>query len=139
MNACHEDKQNKRILVQNIVFTLKSHQNTYIFQTPVFVTELSASYVIHTNPSHEMLVQPYIPQEISVFDQKDALSEIIQEVIGNEKLSHYSIWANSAKAMPFIRNLHPDFLVYDHSEKKLGVNPELEREMLKRANLILLH
>lgn len=116
---------------------LSQHRHIIYFQAPIFGVAQEPTYLLQKSDEHITVVQPYIPVDISVFDQKDVINEIIHEVLEEEQVDSYSIWTDTPKAMPFIRELHPEVLVYDGREANNYSNPELEEEITKKADLIL--
>lgn len=116
---------------------LSQHRHIIYFQTPIFGVATEPTYLMQRNNEQITVVQPYIPEDISVFDQKDVLNEIIHEVLEEEHVDSYSIWTDTPKAMPFIRELRPEVLVYDGRSTNIYSNPELEQEISKKADLIL--
>lgn len=116
---------------------LVRHRHVIYFQPPIFGVATEPSYLLQKNKKHITVVQPYLPEELSVFEQKDILNQLIQEVLQAEEVDSYSILTDTPKAMPFIRKLTPDVLVYDGREVNQLSNPELEQEISKRADFIL--
>lgn len=121
----------------NVLKRLAKNRNIYFFQTPIVGVSEGPTYLIQQDDEHVKVVQPYIPSELSVFEQKDALNEIIHHVFEEEDIQDYSIWTDTPKAMPFIRNLHPEFLIYDRLNDHSIPNPELEAEMMRRAHVVI--
>lgn len=132
-----EQFQNANVQFTAMINRLARKRQIIYFQTPIFGVATDPSYLIQKDEEHLMIVQPYVPEDISIFDQKDVINEIIHDVLLEEHIEHYSIWTDTAKAMPFIRELNPEVLVYDGRLAYLISNPELENELSIRADLVL--
>jgi hypothetical protein len=116
---------------------LSHERKIYFFQTPIYGVASCATYIIQKNDTTVTVIQPYVPHDLNVFDQKNAFNKIIHQVMEDEQIVEYTIWTNTSKAMPHIRTLNPDLLIYDSSFDHETVNPELERELRRKADLVL--
>ena len=113
------------------------HRNVFFIETPVVGVSKSPMYILRETRDDVMVIEPYLPAEISVFDQKDALIEIVNKLIDDENIKNYSIWTDTPKAVPFFRHLEPKALVYDCMEDYSVTHPELEKEIFNRADVVL--
>lgn len=116
---------------------LSHERNIYFFQTPIYGVASCSSYIIQKTNTAVTIVQPYIPDDLSVFNQRNAFNKIIHEVMEDENIRDYNIWTNTARAMPHIRTLAPELLIYDCALDHEMTNPELEKEIRSKADLVL--
>lgn len=114
-----------------------THRRVIFFETPIAGVSKTPTYFIQKNDQGVTLVQPYLPANLSVFEQKDALTQILNEVIEDEHISNYTVWTDTPKSMPLIRPLHPEFIVYDCLVDHSKTNPELEEELFRRADVVM--
>lgn len=121
----------------HVLGQLSHERNIYFFQTPIYGVASCVSYIIQKNETAVTVIQPYIPHDISVFEQRNAFNKIIHQVMEDEKIVDYTIWTNTPKVMPHIRTLTPDILIYDCSFDHEITNPDLEREIRRKADLVL--
>lgn len=121
----------------NVVKDLIGKKRIFFIESPVFGVSSHPTYFIQKSDDDVNVVKPYLPAEISVFEQKTMLDGIVQELIEDENIHHYSIWTDTPRAMPYIRHMNPELLVYDclvdHSTSHLA----LERELFKRAHVVI--
>lgn len=116
---------------------LSHERKIYFFQTPIYGVASCSTYMIQKNETAVTVIQPYVPHDLSWFEQKNAFNKIIHQVIEDENILEYTIWTNTPKAMPHIRTLTPDLLIYDCSFEHEMIYPELEKELRRKADLVL--
>lgn len=108
-----------------IAFTSNSHKMN--------LQDLSSSiYVIDLNELKSVL-----PGEISVFEEKALMLNIVRNFISTENLQDYDIWTDTPKAMKFIRHLNPEYITYSQSTEDFENFPELTNELIEYADEIL--
>lgn len=115
-----------------------SHNHrVFFFHKPITgMTKKPTFY--YSKESHLVtVVQPYIPAELSVFDQKVALVNLIKDFIRDEKIQHLTIWTDTPEVTPLIRKLHTDAVIYDKAMQALMSSNHLEQELLQKADVIL--
>lgn len=113
------------------------HRNVFFIETPIVGVSKTPMYLLRETRDDVMVIEPYLPEEISVFDQKDALIEIVNKLMEDEKITNFSIWTDTPKAMPFFRHLEPKALIYDCLKDYSLTHPELEKEIFNRADVVL--
>lgn len=115
-----------------------SHQrNIYFFQSPIYGDAFCASYIMQKTNTAVTVIQTYIPDHLSLFEQRDAFNKIIHAVMDEQNVMDYTIWTNTAQAMPHIRTLTPDLLIYDCGSEHEMSDSELEKEIRSKADLVL--
>ncbi|HXH75479.1 MAG TPA: hypothetical protein VNJ08_10970 [Bacteriovoracaceae bacterium] len=113
------------------------HSRVYFIEAPIIGQTMLASYHIKEHVNEVTIVQPYLPGESSVFEQKAFMLDLLKELISDENLSHYSIWTDSPRAMPFIRYLNAESVIYDCLKNDEDANPLLEKELYEYADVVL--
>lgn len=117
--------------------TFKSDREIYFIAQAVEEEGDEVSYLKRETEDHVIVIEPHIPAEMSVFEKKEALENIVARFIADEKLEEYSIVSDTPKALPIIRNLHPKSLIYNCVRDYTTSNPKLEQEMITRADVVL--
>ena len=112
-------------------------KRVYFFESPIIGVSKTPTYFIKKNDDEMIVVQPYLPGELSVFEQKEALLELLKELMMDENIYHYSIWTDTPRAMAYIRKLNADVIVYDCLQNFSETNPELEHELFQYADVVL--
>ena len=113
------------------------YRKVYYIENPIFGVSKEPIYVLRETRDDVMVIEPYIPGETSVFEQKDAFISILAKLLHDEKITQYTIWSDSPKIMPLIRGLNPQAMIYDCIADYSVTNPELEKEMLEKADLVI--
>jgi hypothetical protein len=120
-----------------VVRDLSSKRRVYFIESPISGVSTFPTYFLQKNDEGVTVVKPYLPGDTSVFEQKAMLLQIINSLIEDENISHYSVWSDTPKAVPFIRELKAEFVVYDCLHDYSQTHHELEREMLNRSDVVL--
>ena len=126
-----------KLRTSTVVTNLAQKRRVYYIETPVTGVSTFATYFLQKNDDDITVVKPYLPGDISVFEQKALLQDILHELMEEENITHYSIWTDTPRAMPFIRDLTPEYLIYDCLVDHSQTHPALEREMFKRAHVVI--
>jgi len=112
-------------------------KRVYFIEAPIIGLSKDPTYFLKKNEHEVTIIQPYLPAQLSVFEQKHVLLELIKELIHDENIIHYTAWTDSPKSMAFIRNLSSEIVVYDCIHNYSNSHPELEQEIFQYADLIL--
>jgi hypothetical protein len=112
-------------------------KRVYFFESPIIGVAKEATYFLRKNEHEVTVIQPYLPEDISVFEHKQALLNILKELIQDENICHYTIWTDTPKSMPFIRNLNSEIIIYDCLKNYSETNSDLEEELFQYADLTL--
>lgn len=83
------------------------------------------------------VIRPYLPGNTSVFELKEMLISVINELLADEDLTYYSVWTDTPKALPVIRQLDPEFLIYDRMTGENTMFTELDLELQQRSTMVL--
>lgn len=116
---------------------LAQHRRVYFVESPIIGVSKTPTYFLKKNEHEVIVIQPYLPEQMSVFERKDALIGILKEMIADENISGYTVWTDTPKAMPFIRTLNPEIIVYDCVRDYCQSHPELEKELYQYADVVL--
>jgi hypothetical protein len=127
--------QNSRTSKQMEKFAL--NRRVYFIESPIIGVSKTPTYFLKKSQKEVIVIQPYLPEELSIFEQKVAMLDIIKELITDENISHYTLWTDTPKAMPFIRNLSAEIIVYDCLRNYSITHPELEQELFQYADVVL--
>jgi hypothetical protein len=127
----------EEVRTTSVMNDLAEKKRVYFFEAPVIGVTPSATYFIQKESNGVILVKPYLPKDISVFEHKAMLLNLLKELIHDEHLTHYTLWTDTPKAMPFIRNLSAEIIVYDCLNDYSYSNNELEKELLLYADVVL--
>ncbi len=119
-----------------IMSRFASHRKVYFIETPVLGVSKNPLYLLRETRDDVMVIEPYLPEETSVFEQKQALIEIVNKLIDDENIKNFTIWTDTPKSIPFFRHLEPKALIYDCLQDYSVTNPELEKELFNRADLV---
>lgn len=112
-------------------------KRVFFIQSPIIGVVKEATYHLKQNEQQVTIIQPYLPGETSVFEQKEAMLNLLKELIRDENILHYTIWTDTPKSMPFIRNLNSEIIVYDCIKNYSLTRPELEQELFQYADVVL--
>lgn len=113
------------------------HRKVFFFEAPIVGISQTAVYLLRETRDDVIVVEPYLPEEMSIFEQKAALVEVVNKLIVDEKISKFSIWTDTPKALPFFRHLKPEAVIYDCLLDYSEMAPELEKEVFNTADLVL--
>ncbi len=114
-----------------------ANKRVFFFESPIIGVSSVPTYFLRKGDHEVTVIQPYLPGETSVFEQKEALLNILKEFIHDENITHYAIWTDTPKTMPFVRKLSADVIVYDCLSCYLQKMPELEKELFEYADVVL--
>lgn len=111
-------------------------KRVYFFAQPIVGMTKKANLYFTKEPNKVTVVQPYLPEDVSVFERQDALVKLMKEFIREQHIAHLTIWTDTPQGMPYIRRLNPDVAIYDKGHDVMRPS-FLEQELLGRADLVL--
>ena len=82
------------------------------------------------------VVTPYIPETLSPKYHREALRDLIDELVFEEDIHRFSLWMNSTFALDFTRQLNPFRTIYFKTDEPLVLR-ELEDEVIQRSDLVV--
>lgn len=114
-----------------------ARKRVYFIEAPILNVAREATYFMQKEDHEVCLIQPYLPAETSVFEQKKAMLDLLKEFLNEEHISHYTMWTDTPKAMHFIRHLNPEIIIYDCVKDYSVSHPEIEKELFQYADVVL--
>lgn len=121
---------------EQIISRYARYRRVYFFEVPVIGFTEKPQYLIRETRDDVRVVESYLPSNLSIFEQKAALLELLKDLIRDEKVQTYSVWTDTPKAMPLIRSLTPAAIMYDCQMDYSQTHPELEKEIFGRADIV---
>lgn len=122
----------------SLIFSRIAQGNSvFYFQPPIVMGGDLAAYSIETDFHGVHVVQPYLPRDVSVFERKELFMAIINQIILNQDVHSYSVWIDTPKNVPFIRNLCPQMVIHRLDPELVGRYPELEEELKQYTDICL--
>lgn len=125
------------VRTSKLMVTFAKRKRVYFFESPIIGVASSPTYFLSKNDHEVTIIQPYLPANLSVFEQKEALLNLIKELIADENILHYTLWTDTPKSMPFIRKLNSEINIYDCLKNYSLTHAELEQELFQYADLTL--
>lgn len=125
------------IRTSKLMTEFAQHRRVYFIEAAIIGVSATPTYYLKQNSVGVTIIQPHLPAETSVFEQKNFMMEILKELINDEHLCHYTVWMDTPKAMPFIRTLSPEIIIYDCVKNFSQTNPDLEKELFAYADVVL--
>lgn len=113
------------------------NKRVYFIEPAIIGVATHPTYFMKQSNHEVTIIQPYLPAETSVFEQKHDMLKILKELIEDEHISSYTAWTDTPKGMPFIRSLGPEVIVFDCQKDQPVKHPELELELLQYADIVL--
>lgn len=120
-----------------VVADFAEHRRVYFIEPAIIGTSKTPTYHLKKTDKDVTVIQPYLPDDISVFKQKEVMIDLLKELIDDENISSYTIWTDTPKPMPFIRNLNAEIIIYDCLRDYSITHASLEKELFEYADLVL--
>lgn len=127
----------EEVRTSSVMQSFAENKRVFFFATPIIGAIKNPTYFLKNEANGIAHIQPYLPKEVSVFEQKEALLNLLKELISEENISHYTIWTDTPKAMPLIRSLSAEIIIYDCIKDYSASHTELEKELFLYADVVL--
>ena len=117
-------------------------RRVYFVEEPVFHPHLNAASVTMEPHGHLLVVTPQLPTSFNQTQILAAQRSLLSQLIANERIDRYALWYYTPQALRFSDHLLPDVVVYDCMDELSAFKnadpalPRLERELLRRADLV---
>jgi len=111
-------------------------RRVYFVAEPITGATLTSTY-LKSIDNEVTIIQPYLPSDISIFESKKFHLQIIRDFVADENIANYTIWTDTPQAMPFIRKLSPEIIIYDCQKDYSSTHRELEKELFLYADVVL--
>lgn len=125
------------VRTSSVMDKFAENKRVFFFEAPIIGVTENSTYFFKAEDNGIRIIQPYLPKEISVFEQKDILLNLLKELIIDENISHYTIWTDTPKAMPYVRSLSAEIIIYDCLKDYSESHMELEKELFQYADVVL--
>lgn len=130
---------------QHLMSRYAQYRRVFYFEEPVFgMTELPRLHLKETT-ENVLIVIPYLPTNIEPTKIKNALIDLVDELIYEEELIDYSVFYYNPMAFEFTNHLEPKVFIYDCIEDfstKMTTDPaeliRVETEMMKKIDLMFI-
>ncbi len=112
-------------------------KRVYFIESPIIGVANEATYFLRKDDHRVTVIQPHIPGNTSVFEQKEALLELVKELIHEENMIHYTIWTDTPTSMYVVKRLSSEINIYDCIKNYSETHTELEKELFQYADVVL--
>ena len=113
------------------------YRRVFYIESPIVGVAKTPVYLLRETRDDVVVVEIHLPDDLSVFEQKEAMIKVIRDFMKDESISDYTIWTDTPKSLPLIRSLSPYAMIYDCVKDYSQTHTELEREILDMADLVL--
>lgn len=110
-------------------------RRTYFF-SPLTVGKTDIPRLHIEDISGVQVVTPYIPESLSPKYHREALRDLIDELVFEEDIHRMTLWMNSSFALDFTRQLNPFRTVYLKTDEPFVLR-DLEDEVIQRSDLVV--
>lgn len=127
---------------QHLMSRYSISRRVYFVEEPVFHDTLTAATVSLDPHGHLLVVTPQLPAAFTATQVLAAQRSLLSQLIANERIQRYVLWYYTPQALRFSDHLAPDVIVYDCMDELSAFKnadpalPQLERELMKRADLV---
>jgi UDP-galactopyranose mutase len=111
------------------------YRRTYFF-SPLTVGKTDIPRLHIEDISGVQVVTPYIPETLAPKYHREALRDLVDELIFEEDIHRFSLWMNSSFALDFSRQLNPMKTIYLKTDEPLVLR-DLEDEVIQRSDLVV--
>jgi protoporphyrinogen oxidase/glycosyltransferase involved in cell wall biosynthesis len=122
---------------QHLLTRLAKHYKVYFFEEPI--TGSSKMYLETTRGAENLTVcRPHSTLDTPGFhdDQLPVLQEMVAELVRSESLSDYDVWFYSPMALPLMKGLSPQTVIYDCMDE-LSAFRNAPKQLLQRESALL--
>lgn len=133
----HERWNSSFSRTSQIMSHFSKYRRVYFFEEPILGVSQNPIYLLRETRDDVVVVEPYLSSDMSIFEQKNALLEVIKKFINDETITEFSVWSDTPKAMPLIRSMRPKVVIYDCIADYSQTLNELETEMFNAADVVL--
>jgi glycosyltransferase involved in cell wall biosynthesis len=127
---------------QHLMVRCARDRRVYFVEEPVFddIEAPAVSVDMHDGVS---VVVPHLPRHFTVTESIAAQRAALDDLVADASLTHYVLWYYTPGALHFSNHLRPAAVVYDCMDELSAFKgasdelPELERQLMARADLVL--
>jgi len=127
---------------QHLLSRFARHRRVFYIEEPVFSNIEIPRLSIRESSEQIRIVVPYLPHSINADEVSESLKLMVDELLEEACIEHYSLWYYTPMAIEFSRHLKPEKIIFDcMDELSLFKNApqkliELEQELFQRADII---
>jgi UDP-galactopyranose mutase len=112
-------------------------KRVYFIESPIVGVTEDSLYLLKKHEHEVIIIQPYIPGNTSVLEQKQALFNLVKKLINVESITNYTLWTDTPEPLMILKSLHPEIVVYDCLKTYFDHYPERQEELLAYADVVL--
>ena len=127
----------EKVRTSYLMTLLARGKRVYFFGKPIIGMSRKATFYYNKEAHQITFVQPFLPLDVSVFDRGDAMVKLIKDFIKDEGMKDVTLWTDSEEAMPIVRKLNPEVVIFDKASPEMRFGNKLEQELLGRADIVL--
>lgn len=102
---------------QHLLSRHAKHRRVFYFEEPVFgMTDIPRLHLRETTEGVQVVV-PYLPSSIKHEHMEDALRDLVDELIFEEDVSHYTLFYYTPMALGFSSHLEPVNVIFDKMDE----------------------
>lgn len=109
---------------------LANHRRVFFIEGPIFALIDFPKNVIKVSKEQISVVTPHLPSTIAIDDIEATLKELVDQFISSQELNAYSIWYDSALALPHTFHLNPISTFFEDTEDLYILNKSIEKNYI---------
>jgi len=127
---------------QHLMTRYATHRRVYFVEEPIYEKAVNPRLDLRLTKENLTIVVPHLPENLSYLEKTEILRSLIDELIEDEMMEHYSLWYYTPLAIPYSDHLKPKVTIYDCMDelsKFKGADPSLEEkelQLLSKADLV---
>lgn len=125
----------ENLYLHKLFSEMAKYRRTYFF-SPLTVGKTDIPRLHIEEFSGVQVVTPYFPEGLSPKYHREALRDLIDELVFEEDIHRFSLLMNSSFAVDFTRQLAPMRTIYIKTDEPLVLRG-LEDELIQRSDLVL--
>ena len=126
-----------KVRTSHLMTLLAQGKRIYFFGKPIIGMSRKTTFYYNKEAHRITFVQPFLPLDVSVFDRGDAMVRLMKDFMKDEGMKEVTLWTDSEEAMPIVRKLNPEVVIYDKASPEMRFGNKLEQELLGRADIVL--
>ena len=109
-------------------FSLQSQNHIFFIENPRLENCSQARWEDERTKNITVLT-PVLPSDVSAFERKEILLEMIRTALSDEKITSYTLATNTCRVVPYLRHLNPEKILFEQDDREAITHPELFCEM----------
>ena len=126
---------------QHLLSRFARERRVFVIEEPIF-GGAESRFEISRREDNLYLVVPHIPHDLAGKSLEQAQTELLDELIGEQKIENYAVWYYTPMMLAWSAHLRPSLTIYDCMDELSAFKnapPELltrEAELFSRADLV---